>query len=220
MPYLEVIHDRAAVEIQRGCSRGCRFCQAGVLYRPVRELSEDKVLDSVDCLLKNCGYNTLSLVSLSSGDYSGINHLVGSIINRYADEGITISLPSLRLDKTSIDLIDSLPSGRKTTLTFAPEAGSERMRKAINKYIPQEAMMEAFAAAFQKDWMNLKLYFMVGLPGETLDDVEAIAILVDSICRLGKGIRNRPPGSVSRSLPSFRSLTPPASGQRRTAKRR
>jgi radical SAM family uncharacterized protein len=202
VPYLEVIHDRAAVEIQRGCSRGCRFCQAGVLYRPVRELSEDKVLDSVDCLLKNCGYNTLSLVSLSSGDYSNINHLVGSIVNRYADDGITISLPSLRLDKSSIDLIDSLPSGRKTTLTFAPEAGSERMRKAINKYIPQEAMMEAFTAAFQKDWMNLKLYFMVGLPGETLDDVQAIATLVDTICRLGKGIRNRPP-RVRVSVSSF-----------------
>jgi radical SAM family uncharacterized protein len=202
VPYIEVIHDRAAVEIQRGCSRGCRFCQAGVLYRPVRELPEEKVLESVDCLLKNCGYNTLSLVSLNSGDYSGINHLVGSITNRYADDGITVSLPSLRLDKTSIDLIESLPSGRKTTLTFAPEAGSERMRKAINKYIPQEAMMEAFSAAFQKDWMNLKLYFMVGLPTETADDVAAIASLVDTVCRLGKGIRGRPP-RVRVSVSSF-----------------
>ena len=202
VPYIEVIHDRAAVEIQRGCSRGCRFCQAGVLYRPVRELPEEKVLESVDCLLKNSGYNTLSLVSLSSGDYSGINHLVSSITNRYADDGITLSLPSLRLDKSSIDLIDSLPSGRKTTLTFAPEAGSERMRKAINKYIPQEAMMDAFSAAFQKDWMNLKLYFMVGLPTETLDDVADIANLVDTICRLGKGTRGRPP-RVRVSVSSF-----------------
>lgn len=202
VPYLEVIHDRAGVEIQRGCSRGCRFCQAGVLYRPVRELPEDGVLETVDCLLKNTGYNTLSLVSLSSGDYSSINHLVESIVGRYADEGITISLPSLRLDKSSIDLIDSLPSGRKTTLTFAPEAGSERMRKVINKWIPQDAMMETFAAAFQKDWMNLKLYFMVGLPEETLDDVAAIASLVDTIGRLGKGIRGRPP-RVRVSVSSF-----------------
>ncbi|MBN1690762.1 MAG: TIGR03960 family B12-binding radical SAM protein [Dehalococcoidia bacterium] len=202
VPYLEVVHDRAAVEIQRGCSRGCRFCQAGILYRPVREISEDRVLEEADCLLKNSGYNTLSLVSLSSGDYSAINHLVASIIERFKHDGITISLPSLRLDKSSIDLIDSLPSGRKTTLTFAPEAGSERMRKAINKWIPEEAMMEAFSAAFEKDWMNLKLYFMIGLPGETMDDVSSIASLVDTICRLGKGIRGRPP-RVRVSVSSF-----------------
>jgi radical SAM family uncharacterized protein len=202
VPYIEVIHDRAAVEIQRGCSRGCRFCQAGVLYRPVRELPESQVLEAADCLLNNTGYNTLSLVSLSSGDYSNINHLVDSIVRKYADDGITISLPSLRLDKTSIDLIESLPSGRKTTLTFAPEAGSERMRRVVNKWIPQDAMMDAFAAAFEKDWMNLKLYFMIGLPEETPDDVLAIVDLVDSVCKLGKNVRGRPP-RVRVSVSSF-----------------
>ncbi len=202
VPYIEVIHDRAAVEIQRGCSRGCRFCQAGILYRPVRELPEDKVLEAAGCLLNNCGYNTLSLVSLSSGDYSNINHLVASLTARYTREGISISLPSLRLDKSSIGLIDALPSGRKATLTFAPEAGSERLRGAINKMMPQQAMLETFAAAFEKDWMNLKLYFMVGLPSETQDDVRDIAGLVESVSRLGKSIRGRPP-RVRVSVSSF-----------------
>ncbi len=202
VPFIEVIHDRGAVEIQRGCSRGCRFCQAGVLYRPVRELPENEILGAIECLAHNCGYNTFSLVSLSSGDYSNINHLVNSITHKYSGDGISLSLPSLRLDKSSIELIDSLPAGRKTTLTFAPEAGSDRLRKAINKWIPQESMMEAFAAAFEKNWMNLKLYFMIGLPTETLDDIVAIADLVESVGKLGKGIRGRPP-RVRISVSSF-----------------
>ncbi len=202
VPFIEVIHDRGAVEIQRGCSRGCRFCQAGILYRPVRELPEDEVLSAIDCLAQNCGYNTFSLVSLSSGDYSNINHLVDTITHKYSGDGITLSLPSLRLDKSSIELIDSLPAGRKTTLTFAPEAGSDRLRKAINKWIPHESMMEAFAAAFEKNWMNLKLYFMIGLPTETLEDVVAVADLVESVGKLGKGIRGRPP-RVRISVSSF-----------------
>ncbi len=193
VPNIEVIHDRAAVEIQRGCSRGCRFCQAGMLYRPVRELPEPDIVEAVDRLMKNCGYNTLSLISLSSGDYGNINHLVQTLAGKYAGSGITISLPSLRLDKSSIALIEALPSGRKTTLTFAPEAGSERLRNAINKAIPGDAMMETFAAAFEKDWANLKLYFMVGLPTETLDDVKAIADLAGAVCKMGKRIKGRPP---------------------------
>ncbi len=202
VPYIEVIHDRAAVEIQRGCTRGCRFCQAGTLYRPVRELPEEQVIKAAGCLVDNCGYNTLALVSLSSGDYSSISHLVASLAGKYARRGLSLSLPSLRLDKSSIELMGSLPSGRKATLTFAPEAGSERLRAAVNKWIPQQDMMETFAAAFEKDWMNLKLYFMVGLPTETMDDVRDIASLIDSVSRLGKSIRSRPP-RVRISVSSF-----------------
>jgi radical SAM superfamily enzyme YgiQ (UPF0313 family) len=190
------------VEIQRGCSRGCRFCQAGVLYRPVRELPEDSVIEAAGCILGNCGYNTLALVSLSSGDYPGIDRLVSRLSEKYAGGGITISMPSLRLDKSSIGLIESLPSGRKTTLTFAPEAGSERLRNAVNKCIPREAMLDTFAAAFEKDWMNLKLYFMIGLPTETMEDVQDIAGLVESVSRLGKSVRGRPP-RVRVSVSSF-----------------
>ncbi len=160
------------------------------------------MIEAAGCLINNCGYNTLALISLSSGDYSSISHLVASLTAKYARQGLSISLPSLRLDKSSIELIGSLPSGRKTTLTFAPEAGSERLRGSINKWIPQQAMMETFAAAFEKDWMNLKLYFMVGLPTETMDDVRDIAGLIDSVSRLGKSIRGRPP-RVRVSVSSF-----------------
>ncbi len=202
VPYVEVIHDRAAVEIQRGCSRGCRFCQAGMLYRPVRELPEDQAAEAAECLLRNTGYNTVSLVSLSSGDYSHIESLVRKISSNHASDGTSISLPSLRLDKSSVELIDSLPRRHKTTLTFAPEAGSDRMRRAMNKWIPEDAMMETFAAAFEKEWMNLKLYFMIGLPSETREDVEGIAHLVEAVNKLGRGIRGRPP-RVRVSVSSF-----------------
>ena len=193
VPHIEVIHDRGAIEIQRGCSRGCRFCQAGMLYRPVRELPQEEVIDAVAALTRNCGYSEISLVSLSTGDYSDINGLIRRLSRQCYQDNLTVSLPSLRLDTSSLELIDSLPSRRKTTLTFAPEAGSERLRSVINKGISEEAMFETFAAAFSRGWLNLKLYFMVGLPTETIDDVKSIVDLVTRTCQLGRKTRGKSP---------------------------
>ncbi len=194
VPHIKIVHDRGAVEIQRGCSRGCRFCQAGMIYRPVRELPEQQVIEGVAELISNCGYNEVSLVSLSTGDYHNISELIGQLSRKYYHDNLTLSVPSLRLDASSIDLVESLPYRRKTTLTFAPEAGTERLRQVINKHIPEEAMLNTFTAAFEKGWLNLKLYFMVGLPTETIDDIKGIIELVTKTCQLGKKLRNKPPG--------------------------
>jgi radical SAM family uncharacterized protein len=194
VPHIRVVHDRGAVEIQRGCSRGCRFCQAGMIYRPIRELPEEQVIDAVAALVSNCGYNEVSLVSLSTGDYPNISGLIGQLSRKYSRDNLILSLPSLRIDTSSIELIESLPHRRKTTLTFAPEAGTERLRQVINKNISEEAMFNTFAAAFEKGWFNLKLYFMVGLPTETIEDVEGIVDFVARTSQLGRKLRNRAPG--------------------------
>jgi radical SAM family uncharacterized protein len=193
IPYIKVIHDRGAVEVQRGCSRGCRFCQAGMIYRPVRELPEPEIIEAVAALVDNCGYNEVSLVSLSSGDYHNISGLIGQLSRKYYRDNLILSLPSLRIDTSSIELIESLPHRRKTTLTFAPEAGTERLRHVINKTISEEEMLDTFAAAFEKGWLNLKLYFMVGLPTETIDDVKGIVDLVTKTCQLGRKTRSNSP---------------------------
>jgi radical SAM family uncharacterized protein len=204
VPYIEVIHDRGAIEIQRGCSRGCRFCQAGMIYRPVRELPQETVLDSVAEIVKNCGYSEVSLVSLSTGDYTNINGLISQLSHTCAQSNLSISLPSLRLDTSSLNLIESLPHKRKTTLTFAPEAGSERLRHVINKVIPESVILDTLAAAFEKGWMNIKLYFMIGLPTETLDDVKSIVELTNRIRGAGRKAGNKSPRirvSVSTFVP-------------------
>jgi len=194
VPHIRVVHDRGAVEIQRGCSRGCRFCQAGMIYRPIRELPEEQVIDAVAALVSNCGYNEISLVSLSTGDYHDISGLISQLSRKYSRDNLILSLPSLRIDTSSIELIESLPHRRKTTLTFAPEAGTERLRQVINKNISEEAMFNTFTAAFEKGWFNLKLYFMIGLPTETIDDVKGIVDFVARTSQLGRKLRNRSPG--------------------------
>jgi len=200
VPYIEVIHDRGAIEIQRGCSRGCRFCQAGTIYRPVRKRPQEEVIQAIGEIMANCGYNEVSLVSLTTSDYPNVDKLVTSLSHQYPNLGL--SLPSLRIDSSSVKLVDSLPSHRKTGLTFAPEAGSERLRKIINKNLPEDKLIETAATAFDRGWTTLKLYFMLGLPEETTEDIEHIVQLVDKVHSLGRRAKGRRP-QIRISLSTF-----------------
>ena len=178
VPFIATVHDRAMIETQRGCTRGCRFCHAGVVYRPVRERTRDEILRATDEVLKHTGYNELSLLSLSTSDYSDIERLIKDITLNYRDRNLKISLPSLRLDSFSVALMDAIAAGKKTGLTFAPEAGSERLRRIINKSLSDDIIIRALTTACEHGWNAVKLYFMLGLPTETEEDVTSIAWLV------------------------------------------
>jgi len=191
VPSIEVIHDRGAIEIQRGCNRGCRFCQAGIIYRPVRERPKQEVLKAAGEIVGHCGYDVISLVSLSTSDYAGIDGLITSLAAQHPD--VALSLPSLRISRFSVRLMGSLPARSRTGLTFAPEAGSERLRRIINKNITEEELLETAAIAFERGWTGLKLYFMLGLPTETDEDVAEIIRLVEKIRSLGKQTSGKVP---------------------------
>ena len=191
VPFIETVHDRGAVEVQRGCTRGCRFCQAGILYRPPRLRPQEEIIEAVGELIANCGYSEVSLLSLSTSDYPGIEELVARLARKY--DNLSLSLPSLRIDSFSVELMESLPARRKTGLTFAPEAGSERLRRTINKGATEEKILETAAAAFARGWHSLKLYFMLGLPSETMEDVEEIVRLAAKIRAAGKGTKGGMP---------------------------
>lgn len=177
VPYTDIVHDRIVLETFRGCTRGCRFCQAGMIYRPVREKKTEALLELSDDLIKNTGYDEITLSSLSICDYSDIQNLVFSMVERHKEGKVGLTLPSLRIDSFSVDLIKEIQKVRKTGLTFAPEAGSQRMRDVINKGVTEENLMTSVKSAFEAGWSTIKLYFMLGLPYETLEDVIGIAEL-------------------------------------------
>ena len=183
VPFIEIVHDRGAIEIQRGCSHGCRFCQAGMVYRPLRFRTQEEIVQAAGELVSNCGYNEVSLVSLSTSDYPHIDELVTKLSQSYPD--LTLSLPSLHIGSFEIELMDKLSHHNRPGLTFAPEAGSERLRRSINKDITEEKLLETAAAAFAKGWTGIKLYFMIGLPEEKPEDITEIVQLVDKIRALG-----------------------------------
>ncbi|MEE8338348.1 MAG: TIGR03960 family B12-binding radical SAM protein [Dehalococcoidia bacterium] len=187
VPFMEVVHDRAVIEIQRGCTQGCRFCQAGMIYRPTRERSVEEVVRAAGELLDNTGYDELSLMSLSTTDHRDIVPMVHALMDAYGDRGLKISIPSTRVDSFSVEVADAVARGKKHTLTLAPEAGSQRLRNTINKLVTEQDLLSAAEHAFSNGWNSVKMYFMVGQPTETDFDVEEIARIATEVKRIGVG---------------------------------
>jgi radical SAM family uncharacterized protein len=188
VPYIGTVHDRVMLEIFRGCIRGCRFCQAGFIYRPVRERSKEKLCDIARTSAQSTGYDEISMVSLSTSDYSELPDLCNSLIEFTEKESISLSLPSLRVDNFSLGLMDKVSKVRKSGLTFAPEAGTQRLRDVINKGITNEDLISSVKLAVSGGWNQVKLYFMIGLPTETMEDVEGISELLINLIESCRGI--------------------------------
>ena len=199
MPYIETVHDRIVLEVYRGCIRGCRFCQAGMVYRPIREKSPETLCKSAKCLYDNTGYEEISLISLSISDYSRLNELTDGLLSWTDAARVSLSLPSLRLDSFSEDLMDKISSVRQGGLTFAPEAGTQRLRDVINKNVTIEDLRRTVGIAFRGGKNNVKLYFMNGLPTETYEDIEGIAQTAEEVvqCYFALPKPERPKGGVS-----------------------
>ena len=191
VPNIDVVHDRGVVEIQRGCTRGCRFCQAGAITRPVRERSAEEIVRDVEKIVEATGYEEIAFLSLSSADHSEIKTVLQTLQARFADRQLGFSLPSLRIDAFSVELADGLTGSRKSGFTFAPEAGTERLRRRINKDISDEQLLTVAEEVFERGWRTLKLYFMIGLPGETDEDVAAIAELANEVRSIGRRVGGR-----------------------------
>jgi radical SAM family uncharacterized protein len=191
VPFVDVVFNRASIEIQRGCTRGCRFCQAGMVFRPVRERSMSEIIETVDAIVRETGYEEIGLLSLSSTDYTQIGPLVKALSDKYADCNLSLSLPSSRVESVSVDLVDMLSHGRKTGFTFAPEAATDRMRDVINKSIPTEELLRVADMVYSRSWRLIKLYFMIGQPTETDDDVRAIARLAKQVLEVGRRYHGR-----------------------------
>ena len=188
VPYIDTVHNRIPIEIMRGCTRGCRFCQAGMITRPVRERPVAEILEAIDEGLRLTGFEEVGLLSLSSSDYSYILELVRAVSERFAGKNLSISLPSLRIESFSVELMDALKDSRRSGFTLAPEAATERMREIINKPVSTQQLLETARAIYSRGWSNIKLYFMIGHPSETLEDVQAIADLCKQVLFEGQAI--------------------------------
>lgn len=201
VPYMQIIHDRLSLEIARGCTHGCRFCMAGMIYRPVRERSVTNLLDLAERTLSRTGYEELSLAALSAGDYSAINTLLRELMRRHRKNRTAISLPSLRAETLCRSLMEEIKQVRKTGFTIAPEAGTQRLRTVINKNLTEDEIMHTVSEVFAAGWQLIKLYFMIGLPTETQEDIEGIVALATKICAVGKKIR--PSNQLNVSVSTF-----------------
>lgn len=194
VPFIETVHNRGAIEIMRGCTRGCRFCHAGMVTRPVRERPVDEILEAMDAILRKTGYEEIGLLSLSSSDYSEIIELTEEIGKRYEDQGLRVSLPSLRIESVSTQLMDNLGDNKRSGFTLAPEAATEKMRNIINKFVSHEDLLSTVREIYQRNWRTVKLYFMIGHPQETLEDVRAIIDLVWEVLHEGRKFHGKRAG--------------------------